>query len=77
LNIKHGLWVTVHIGTVAVANVKGKAVPFSYTVNFNNYRQAQSDVRILDEVEAVTTTPASVPDKSGAMAKSHSGIFQK
>jgi hypothetical protein len=49
LNIDKGLWVTVHIGTVAVANIKGSSRPFSYTVNFENYRQSTTEVRILDD----------------------------
>ena len=49
LNIDDGLWVTVHIGTVAVANVQGKFHPFNYTVEFENYRQGTSDVKILDD----------------------------
>ena len=49
LNIDGGLWVTVHIGTVAVANVQGKYLPFNYTVKFENYRQSMTDVQILDD----------------------------
>lgn len=53
LNIKNGLWVTVHVGTVAVASVRGKVLSFSYTVKFENYRQSQTDVKILDDEETV------------------------
>lgn len=49
LNIENGLWVTVHIGTVAVASVQGKVYPFNYTVKFENYRQSETDVKILDD----------------------------
>lgn len=49
LNIENGLWVTVHVGSVAVANVQGKIRPFNYTVKFENYRQSETDVRILDD----------------------------
>lgn len=49
LNIENGLWVTVHVNTVAVASVKGKIQPFNYTVKFENYRQAETDVKILDD----------------------------
>ncbi|HLM60591.1 MAG TPA: hypothetical protein VK308_07305, partial [Pyrinomonadaceae bacterium] len=52
LNINNGLWVTVHVGTVAVANVQGKFHPFNYTVKFENYRQGTTDVKILDDVVA-------------------------
>lgn len=52
LNIEGGLWVTVHVGTVAVASVQGKVQPFNYTVKFENYRQSETDVKILDD-EAV------------------------
>ncbi|MFV0388664.1 MAG: hypothetical protein ACK5NT_07905 [Pyrinomonadaceae bacterium] len=44
-----GLWVTVSLNTVAVANLKGKQKPFSYVVDYRNYRQATSDVVILDD----------------------------
>jgi hypothetical protein len=43
------LWVTVFVGTVAVANIGGNSHPFSYIVRFENYRQSTSDVRILDD----------------------------
>lgn len=49
LNIDRGLWVTVFVGTVAVANIGGNSHPFSYTVKFENYRQSTSDMRILDD----------------------------
>lgn len=49
LNINGGLWVTVHIGTVAVANVQGKHLPFNYTVKFENYRQSMTDIKIIDD----------------------------
>jgi len=52
LDIENGLWVTVHVGTVAVASIRGKIHPFNYTVKFENYRQSETDVRILDD-EAV------------------------
>lgn len=51
LNIDAGLWVTVFVGTSAVANVSGNSRPFSYTVKFENYRQSTSDVKILDDEE--------------------------
>lgn len=49
LNIDSGLWVTVYVGTVAVANVSGSSRPFSYTVKFENYRQSTTDVKVLDD----------------------------
>ena len=49
LNIEDGLWVTVHVGTVAVASVQGKIHPFNYTVKFENYRQSETGVKIFDE----------------------------
>ena len=49
LNIEDGLWVTVHVGSVAVANVQGKFHPFNYTVKFENYRQGTTDVKVLDD----------------------------
>jgi hypothetical protein len=57
LNIENGLWVTVHVGTVAVASVKGKIHPFNYTVKFENYRQGTTDVKIFDD-EAVAENVA-------------------
>lgn len=51
LNIDSGLWVTVYVGTVAVANVSGSPRPFSYTVKFENYRQSTTDMRILEDDE--------------------------
>ncbi|MGI8788864.1 MAG: hypothetical protein ACR2HG_14015 [Pyrinomonadaceae bacterium] len=54
LNIDGGLWVTVYVGTSAVANVGGNFHPFSYTVKFENYRQSTTDVKILDDVVADT-----------------------
>lgn len=56
LNIEKGLWVTVHVGTVAVANISGKIHPFNYTVNFENYRQSETDVKILDDEEVVAVS---------------------
>jgi len=53
LNIEDGLWVTVHVGTVAVASVQGKVHPFNYTVKFENYRQGTTGVKILDDEEVV------------------------
>ena len=55
LNIDAGLWVTVFVGTSAVANVSGNSRPFSYTVKFENYRQSTSDVKILDDEETQGT----------------------
>lgn len=49
LDIENGLWVTVHVGTVAVASVKGKIQPFNYTVKFENYRQSATDVKVFDD----------------------------
>jgi hypothetical protein len=49
LDIDRGLWVTVYVGTVAVANVSKSPRPFSYTVKFENYRQSTTDIRILDD----------------------------
>lgn len=63
LNIDGGLWVTVHIGTVAVASIGGNARPFSYTVKFENYRQEMTDVVILDDV-AVADTNSSMDKTS-------------
>lgn len=55
LNLSGGVWVTVFIGTVAVANVGENSSPFSYTVNFENYRQSTTDMRIIDD-EAIVAT---------------------
>ena len=56
LNIEQGLWVTVFVGTVAVANIGGNSHPFNYTVKFDNYRQATSEVRILDDEPVAANT---------------------
>jgi hypothetical protein len=53
LNVEDGLWVTVHVGTVAVASVQGKIHPFNYTVKFENYRQSETGVNVLDDEEEV------------------------
>lgn len=53
LDIDNGLWVTVHVGTAAVANAATNPQPFSYTVKFENYRQSTTDVLILDDEETV------------------------
>lgn len=59
LNIDNGLWVTVHVGSVAMASVKGKIQPFNYTVKFENYRQSETDVKIIeDETAAIDTSKA-------------------
>lgn len=60
LDIDGGLWVTVYVGTAAMANVGGNSRPFSYTVKFENYRQSTSDVKILDEVAADNGSDSSV-----------------
>ncbi len=66
LNIDSGLWVTVYVGTVAVANVSGNSRPFSYTVKFENYRQSMTDVKILDDdASAATTTTETVRANNG------------
>ena len=49
LNIESGLWVTVYVGTAAIANIGGSSRPFTYTVKFENYRQSTTDVKILDD----------------------------
>jgi hypothetical protein len=49
INIEDGLWVTVHVGSVAMASVQGKILPFNYTVKFENYRQSETDVKVLDD----------------------------
>ncbi len=49
LDVDGGLWVTVYVGTSAVAQLGGNSKPFSYTVKFENYRQSQTDVKILEE----------------------------
>ncbi|MEZ5347418.1 MAG: hypothetical protein R2681_17865 [Pyrinomonadaceae bacterium] len=51
--LESGIWVTTRLDTVAVAEVKGKMRPFSYSVDYKNYRQATSDVVILDDEDAV------------------------
>ncbi len=51
--LESGLWVTTKLDTVAVANKRGKMKPFSYVVNYQNYRQATSDVLILDDDDSV------------------------
>jgi hypothetical protein len=53
LNVEDGVWVTVHVGTVAVASVHGKIHPFNYTVKFENYRQSETGVTVLDDEEEV------------------------
>lgn len=61
LNLEKGIWVTVHVGSVAVANVNGKIRPFQYTVKFDNYRQSKTETKILedgDESEAVAENSA-------------------
>lgn len=65
LNIENGLWVTVQVGTVAVANVKGKFHAFNYTVNFENYRQSETDVKILDEDETAAVSDRSASQTTG------------
>ncbi len=44
-----GIWVTTHLNTVAVTTEDNKMKPFSYVVQYHNYRQAESDVKILDD----------------------------
>ncbi|MCB1023446.1 MAG: hypothetical protein KDB79_03595 [Acidobacteria bacterium] len=51
--LESGIWVTTKLNTVAVAEIKGKMKPFSYTVDYKNYRQATSDVLILDDEDIV------------------------
>lgn len=49
-----GVWVTTLLNTVAVTNDNNKMKPFSYVVKYQNYRQGETDVKILDdEVAAV------------------------
>lgn len=55
LDIDGGVWMTVHVGTSAIANIAHNPRPFSYTVRFENYRQGTSEVKILDE-ETVAAT---------------------
>jgi hypothetical protein len=55
LDVDGGLWVTVYVGTSAVAELGGDSKPFSYTVRFENYRQSQTDVRILEEETSTNT----------------------
>lgn len=45
-----GIWVTTLLNTVAVTNKNNKLKPFSYVVNYRNYRQATTSVTILDDV---------------------------
>lgn len=54
--ISSGLWITVFIGTSGVGNNRQNLSPFSYTVKFENYRQAATDVRIFDEEEITEKT---------------------
>ena len=56
LDIDKGLWVTVYVGTVAVANISKSPRPFSYTVKFENYRQSTTDIRILDNDDVAQTS---------------------
>ncbi len=44
-----GIWVTTALNTVAVTNDKNKMKPFSYLVKYQNYRQGDSEVKILDD----------------------------
>jgi len=41
--LANGVWVTTTVSTVAVSTKHGKAKPFSYLVNFNNYRAIDED----------------------------------
>ena len=50
------VWVTTKLETVAVANKNGKMKPFSYVVNYKNYRQGATEVLILDDDETVAGT---------------------
>lgn len=47
--LNSGIWVTVILNTVALSNQNGKINPFSYIVNYENYRQGVTDVQILDD----------------------------
>ncbi len=49
-----GIWVTTLLNTVAITNEKDKGKPFSYVVKYQNYRQAATDVVILDDEELVS-----------------------
>lgn len=64
LDIDGGVWMTVHVGTSAIANLADNPRPFSYTVKFENYRQGTSEVKILDE-ETVASGVVSVPSRAG------------
>jgi hypothetical protein len=55
LDVDGGLWVTVCVGTSAVAQLGGNSKPFSYTVKFENYRQSQTDVKIFEEETPATS----------------------
>lgn len=48
-----GIWVTSTLNTVAVTSEKDKMKPFSYIVKYENYRQAATEVKILDDETAV------------------------
>lgn len=50
-----GIWVTTLLNTVAVTDVNDEMKPFSYVVNYQNYRQAVTDVQISDDVEEVVS----------------------
>jgi hypothetical protein len=44
-----GIWVTMLLNTVAVTGENDKMKPFSYVVRYQNYRQAKTEVKILDD----------------------------
>ncbi|HRH45189.1 MAG TPA: hypothetical protein PKY82_26360 [Pyrinomonadaceae bacterium] len=49
--LSSGIWVTTLLNTVAVTNDNNKMKPFSYVVKYQNYRQGETDVKILDDNE--------------------------
>lgn len=44
-----GIWVTTLLNAVAVTYDKDEMKPFSYVVKYQNYRQGNTDVKILDD----------------------------
>lgn len=49
INVGGGIWMTVFIGASAMSQIEKNPTPFSYTVSFENFRQSQTDVQILDD----------------------------
>lgn len=55
INVGGGIWMTVFIGASAMSQIEKNPTPFSYTVSFENFRQSQTDVQVLDDETAAFT----------------------